>query len=64
MIETLRRLGSASRFVSGYLCDGALDGGAVGIAGSSATHVWLQVFLPGAGWMDYDPTNQINADSI
>jgi transglutaminase-like putative cysteine protease len=61
MIETLRRLGFASRFVSGYLYDAALDGGAVGMVGSSATHAWLQVFLPGAGWMDYDPTNQINA---
>ena len=61
MIETLRRLGFASRFVSGYLYDSALDGGEVGMAGSSATHAWVQVFLPGAGWMDYDPTNQINA---
>ncbi len=61
MIEALRRLGFASRFVSGYLYDGALDGGAVGMTGSGATHAWSQVFLPGAGWMDYDPTNQINA---
>jgi transglutaminase-like putative cysteine protease len=61
MIEALRRLGFASRFVSGYLYDGALDGGAVGMTGSGATHAWLQVFLPGAGWLDYDPTNQINA---
>ena len=61
MIEALRRLGFASRFVSGYLYDEALDGGAVGMTGSGATHAWLQVFLPGAGWIDYDPTNQINA---
>ena len=61
MIEALRRLGFASRFVSGYLYDGALDGGAVGMTGSGATHAWVQVFLPGAGWLDYDPTNQINA---
>ncbi|MEH2484791.1 transglutaminase family protein [Bradyrhizobium sp. AZCC 2230] len=61
MIETLRRLGLASRFVSGYLYDQALDGGAVGATGSGATHAWVQVFLPGAGWLDYDPTNQINA---
>ncbi|MCP3466901.1 MULTISPECIES: transglutaminase family protein [unclassified Bradyrhizobium] len=61
MIEALRRLGLASRFVSGYLYDQALDGGAVGMTGSGATHAWLQVFLPGAGWLDYDPTNQINA---
>ena len=61
MIETLRRLGFASRFVSGYLYDAALDGGKVGMTGSGATHAWLQVFLPGAGWMHYDPTNRINA---
>ena len=61
MIETLRRLGFASRFVSGYLYDAALDGGKVGMIGSGATHAWLQVFLPGAGWMHYDPTNRISA---
>ena len=61
MIETLRRLGFASRFVSGYLYDAALDGGEVGMIGSGATHAWLQVFLPGAGWMHYDPTNRITA---
>jgi transglutaminase-like putative cysteine protease len=51
MIEVLRRLGFASRFVSGYLYDETLDGGAVGMTGSGATHAWLQVFLPGAGWI-------------
>src|SRR3954453_14109806 len=61
MIETLRRLGFASRFVSGYLYDAALDGGAVGMTGSGATHAWVQVFLPGAGWLDYDPTNSLSA---
>ena len=61
MIETLRRLGIASRFVSGYLYDAALDGGEVGMTGSGSTHAWLQVFLPGAGWLDYDPTNSMSA---
>jgi transglutaminase-like putative cysteine protease len=61
MIETLRRLGFACRFVSGYLYDGALDGGGASKTGSGATHAWLQVFLPGAGWLDYDPTNSISA---
>jgi transglutaminase-like putative cysteine protease len=59
MIEALRRLGFACRFVSGYLYDAALDGGEVGMTGSGATHAWLQVYLPGAGWRSYDPTNQI-----
>jgi transglutaminase-like putative cysteine protease len=61
MIEALRRLGFAARFVSGYIYDTALDGGGVGTTGSGATHAWVQVFLPGAGWMNYDPTNHINA---
>ncbi|HEY9888762.1 MAG TPA: transglutaminase family protein, partial [Candidatus Obscuribacterales bacterium] len=59
MIEALRRLGFACRFVSGYLYDAALDGGEVGMTGSGATHAWLQVYLPGAGWCNYDPTNCI-----
>jgi transglutaminase-like putative cysteine protease len=61
MIEALRRLGFAARFVTGYIYDAALDGGDVGMSGSGATHAWVQVFLPGAGWMNYDPTNHINA---
>ena len=32
-----------------------------GAARSGSTHAWLQVFLPGAGWLDYDPTNSISA---
>jgi len=59
MIEALRRLGFACRFVSGYLYDEALDGGEVGMLGSGATHAWLQVYLPGAGWQTYDPTNRL-----
>ncbi len=61
MIEALRRLGLACRFVSGYLYDAELDGGEVGMIGSGATHAWLQVYLPGAGWRSYDPTNRITA---
>jgi transglutaminase-like putative cysteine protease len=59
MIEALRRLGLPCRFISGYLYDASLDGGLVGMAGSGATHAWLQVYLPGAGWLFYDPTNRI-----
>jgi transglutaminase-like putative cysteine protease len=61
MIEALRRLGFACRFVSGYLYDAALDGGDIGMTGSGATHAWLQVYLPGAGWRTYDPTNRLTA---
>ncbi|MBM4201883.1 MAG: transglutaminase family protein [Gammaproteobacteria bacterium] len=59
MIEALRRLGIACRFVTGYLYDSALDGGDDGKTGSGATHAWLEVYLPGAGWLSYDPTNRI-----
>ncbi|MBW4553212.1 MAG: transglutaminase family protein [Aphanocapsa sp. GSE-SYN-MK-11-07L] len=61
MIEALRRLGFACRFISGYLYDSALDGGDIGMTGAGATHAWLQVYLPGAGWRAYDPTNRITA---
>lgn len=58
MMEALRSLGFATRFVSGYLYDPALDAAAdAGIQGSGATHAWLEVYLPGAGWVEYDPTN-------
>lgn len=56
MIDAVRSLGLAARFVSGYIfvpedSSGAPVGG--------ATHAWMQVYLPGAGWVDFDPTNSI-----
>lgn len=67
MMEAIRRLGVASRFVSGYLYDPALDDGgdpeATGMVGSGATHAWLQAYLPGAGWVPFDPTNNLVGDS-
>lgn len=60
MMEAARRLGIATRFVSGYLYDPALDGGAdAGTVGSGSTHAWLQAYLPGAGWVPFDPTNNL-----
>jgi transglutaminase-like putative cysteine protease len=62
MMEAARRLGIATRFVSGYLYDPALDSaGADGAAvtGAGATHAWLQAYLPGAGWVPFDPTNNL-----
>ena len=35
-----------------------VDAGA-GVVGGGATHAWMQVFLPGAGWVEYDPTNAL-----
>ena len=57
MIEALRRLGIAARFVSGYI---AVPGDrAHGYVGGGSTHAWVQVYLPSAGWIEFDPTNGI-----
>lgn len=58
MMEAARSQGLAARFASGYIYDPALDGGSgTAMTGSGETHAWVQVYLPGAGWIDYDPTN-------
>lgn len=63
MMEAARRLGVATRFVSGYLYDAALDiGGETSgdaVSGAGTTHAWLHAYLPGAGWVAYDPTNNL-----
>ncbi|MCR9073349.1 MAG: transglutaminase family protein [Alphaproteobacteria bacterium] len=60
MMEAVRSLGLAARFVTGYVFDPAVESGAgQPIQGAGATHAWLQVYLPGAGWVEYDPTNGI-----
>jgi transglutaminase-like putative cysteine protease len=51
MIGALRSLGLAARYVSGYLRSGAV------YQGADASHAWASVFVPGAGWLDFDPTN-------
>jgi transglutaminase-like putative cysteine protease len=57
MIEAVRSLGLAARFVTGYLYDPALDGRGPRLSGAGSTHAWVQVYLPGAGWVEFDPTN-------
>jgi transglutaminase-like putative cysteine protease len=59
MMEAARSLGLAARFVSGYLYDEKLIGAESGLLGGGATHAWTQVFLPGAGWVEFDPTNAL-----
>jgi transglutaminase-like putative cysteine protease len=59
MMEAARSLGLAARFVSGYLYDERLIGAQGGLVGAGASHAWLQVFVPGAGWVEYDPTNAL-----
>jgi transglutaminase-like putative cysteine protease len=60
MMEALRSLGVAARFVSGYLYDAAVEGQQTGYRGSGATHAWVDAYLPGAGWVEFDPTNGIS----
>jgi transglutaminase-like putative cysteine protease len=56
MMEALRSFGLATRFVTGYLYD---DSGKA--RGGGSTHAWCGVYLPGAGWIEYDPTNGLIA---
>ncbi|MBP0444270.1 transglutaminase family protein [Roseomonas sp. SSH11] len=69
MMEAVRSLGLAARFVSGYIFspghDAALREGRAHVGGGS-THAWVRVYLPGAGWVEFDPTNGIvgNRDLI
>lgn len=55
MAEAARAQGIATRFVSGYLHVPSRDGSARQAGG--ATHAWIQAYLPGAGWIDFDPTS-------
>ena len=57
MIEAVRALGMVARFVSGYLYSPANDNG--WSLGGGATHAWVQVYLPGSGWIEFDPTNGV-----
>jgi len=59
MMEAARSLGLAARFVSGYLYDERLVDAGEGVVGGGATHAWVQIYLPGAGWVEYDPTNAL-----
>ncbi len=55
MMEGARSLGIAARFVSGYIFTPSNSES----TGGGATHAWMQAYLPGAGWIDFDPTNSI-----
>ena len=60
MVEALRRLGFAARFVTGYLYSAKLDparDAEAAVRGAGATHAWCEVFLPDLGWTEFDPTN-------
>ena len=64
MMEAARYLGFAARFVTGYVYVPGRDG-PVRLGGGS-THAWCQIYVPGSGWVEFDPTNGIvgNRDLI
>lgn len=62
LMEAARNLGLAARFVSGYLHDPRRDSG---LHGGGHTHAWAQIYLPGPGWVEFDPTNGlVNSDHL
>jgi transglutaminase-like putative cysteine protease len=56
LIEAVRRLGFGARVVSGYLANQAGETDRWIDAGS--THAWVEIYIPGAGWVTFDPTNR------
>ena len=54
--EAVRSLDIGARIVSGYLYDP--KSAATGSSGAGSTHAWAEVYVPGAGWIDFDPTNR------
>lgn len=56
MIGCLRSLGLPARYVSGYVLTQPPEG-QPRLIGADASHAWVQVYAPGVGWVDFDPTN-------
>jgi transglutaminase-like putative cysteine protease len=57
MMEAARSLGFAARFITGYIYVPDRDGPAA--LGGGSTHAWCSIYVPGSGWVEFDPTNGI-----
>ena len=58
MISCLRSNGLAARYVSGYLLTRPAPGKPRRV-GADVSHAWVSLFVPGSGWIDLDPTNNL-----
>ncbi len=56
LISCLRQLGLPAAYVSGYLLTQPPPG-RPRLVGADASHAWVSAYIPGTGWIDYDPTN-------
>jgi transglutaminase-like putative cysteine protease len=57
LIEAARSLGFGARVVTGYLYRASADTDAPAAIGADTTHAWADIYVPGSGWIAYDPTN-------
>lgn len=57
-IACIRSIGLPARYVSGYI-ETLPPPGMQKLAGVDASHAWFSVYIPGSGWVDFDPTNNI-----
>jgi transglutaminase-like putative cysteine protease len=58
LLGLCRSVGIPARYASGYLYNGPRDT----LVGAQASHAWAEVYLPAAGWIGFDPTNNTLAD--
>ena len=61
-MECARMSGFAARFVTGYLHVRENGGDEAGFSGGGSTHAWADVYVPGEGWLEFDPTNLIDGN--
>ncbi|GAB4421506.1 MAG: transglutaminase family protein [Bacteroidia bacterium] len=57
-IGCIRSMGLAARYVSGYI-ETLPPPGQARLVGADASHAWFSVYIPGVGWRDFDPTNNL-----